>query len=50
MKPDKILYPGTPWWLLLLIPAVFFGFYSANKTVKDSGLANVCNMDHAMGF
>lgn len=27
MKADKILYPGTVWWMLLLLPAVFFGFY-----------------------
>lgn len=55
MKAAKILYTGTPWWLLLLIPAVFFRFYSAYIEVivgyfycQRQGLGNVCNMDHEL--
>lgn len=27
MKADKVLFPSITWWLLLLVPFVFFGFY-----------------------
>src|SRR5688572_32405306 len=47
MKINSILYPKIYWWLLLLIPLVFFGFYPTYFSVVPGEIPRVMHF-HAV--
>lgn len=44
---DKIMFPRYTWWLLLLVPVTFFGFYPSYFKVIGTGIPEVFHLHAA---